>query len=93
MRTRIRVYIIYNTITIPQGEQTAGNCSTKIGELPERAEGYETQSEGYETNRRKQLTASYLLRFARPPTSGGQLHPAAVGIRRGNKPDGTPHLR
>ena len=26
MRTRIRVYIIYNTITIPQGEQTAGNC-------------------------------------------------------------------
>ena len=39
MRTRIRVYIIYNTITIPQGEQTAGNCSTKIGELPERVRG------------------------------------------------------
>ena len=39
--------------------------------------------EGYET--KSAANHSYLLRFARPPTSGGQFRPAAVAVRKGKQ--------
>ena len=69
----------------------AGWCSSpKIGEVPDRAEGYKTHIQ-------TKHISSYPLRYARPPTLGGQLHSGCLHYitlpRRTDKPDGAPHLK
>ena len=55
---------------------TGWGCSPKVGELPERVRGM-NRTYNFQVST---LVCSYLLRYARPPTLGGQPRPACLSF-------------